>query len=42
MAAGVSARLWAIVDIVTLVEAVKVKKDRKRGAYKKMAAEISD
>lgn len=35
MAAGVSARLWEISDIVALVEAQEATKDRKRGTYKK-------
>lgn len=42
MAAGVSDRLWEIDDIVALVEAEEAKQDRKRGPYKKIAAEISD
>ena len=35
MAAGVSTKLWEIVDIVALVEAEEAKIDRKRGQYKK-------
>lgn len=35
MAAGVSAKLWEIGDIVALVEDEESKKDRKRGPYKK-------
>jgi IS1 family transposase len=42
MAAGVSNRLWEIGDIVSLVEAEEAKQDRKRGPYKKSAAQISD
>ena len=42
MAAGVSARLWEVSDIVALIEAEEAKADRKRGSYKKSAAEISN
>lgn len=42
MAAGVSDRLWEVSDIVALVEAEEAKADRKRGSYKKIAAEISN
>lgn len=42
MAAGVSARLWEISDIVALVEADEAKSVTKRGPYKKSATEISD
>ena len=41
MAAGVTDRLWEISDIVALVEATEADKPRKRGPYKKKAAQIS-
>ena len=37
MAAGVSGRLWEVVDIVALLEATEAKPG-KRGSYKKEAA----
>ncbi len=37
MAAGITARLWEIGDIVKLVEDAEAVKPSKRGAYKKRA-----
>lgn len=42
MAAGVSARLWEVSDIVALIEAEEAKIVTKRGPYKKSAANNSD
>jgi hypothetical protein len=42
MAAGVSDRLWEVLDMVALIEVEEAKADRKRGSYKKSAAEISN